>query len=571
MKIMSEERKWDFYAIQKIQWHKSLLVFLVISLFYIFALGLLAAAVFFSFVLFIPALLSLTTGKIVVSLLIIAGIALIIALFQYMDARTNGARFIQRRLQAQPPDPADRYHERFVNAVEEMCLASGIPPAKARVLPTFAVNSMALIEASGRPLVFVSEGLLAEFTRDELGAVIAHELAHITRGDTVYVSLVCSLGNFFERIKESLEPEEAQPGFGKETGDGRGSPLLFALAVGISVFVMHLLSTLISRQREILADAAAVEMCRNPAALARAIYKAQVKNSFVGDFSLTYSPLFIVPPYSKGISEGILSRIFNSHPPLMKRIKYLADMVPTSPRRIVGEVHDIQRRREEARTVVAPFEIRPGGDSQESTEDTSAADRIWYIHRGKNDYPGPLSLEELVFHKHFTPRIRILNAQERVEASALDFPQIKRALHKIGRRRHLSARRFNKCPRCGISLKYHYYEGVPTKQCSGCGGKLIKSSLVERIIARKEKAFSEQLRKKAAEFSESFMDNPLRYVRLNREKARPILCPACGSKMVPRPYTYQYIVPVDKCLSCQSTWFDTDELEILQILIEDRQ
>jgi Zn-finger nucleic acid-binding protein len=41
--------------------------------------------------------------------------------------------------------------------------------------------------------------------------------------------------------------------------------------------------------------------------------------------------------------------------------------------------------------------------------------------------------------------------------------------------------------------------------------------------------------------------------------------------MVARPYNYQYFVPVDKCLSCSKIWFDADELEILQILIEDRK
>jgi len=47
-------------------------------------------------------------------------------------------------------------------------------------------------------------------------------------------------------------------------------------------------------------------------------------------------------------------------------------------------------------------------------------------------------------------------------------------------------------------------------------------------------------------------------------------CPSCGYRMVLRPYNYQYFVPVDKCLSCSKIWFDSDELEILQILIEDR-
>ena len=61
---------------------------------------------------------------------------------------------------------------------------------------------------------------------------------------------------------------------------------------------MRLLGRFISREREIQADAAAVELGRNPVALARAVYKASLKNSFVGDFALTYAPLFIVSPRS---------------------------------------------------------------------------------------------------------------------------------------------------------------------------------------------------------------------------------------------------------------------------------
>ncbi|MBW1711400.1 MAG: zf-TFIIB domain-containing protein, partial [Deltaproteobacteria bacterium] len=56
--------------------------------------------------------------------------------------------------------------------------------------------------------------------------------------------------------------------------------------------------------------------------------------------------------------------------------------------------------------------------------------------------------------------------------------------------------------------------------------------------------------------------------KISREKTPDIYCPICGLKMQPRPFTYQYIIPVDKCFLCHKTWFDTDELEILQILIE---
>ena len=45
-------------------------------------------------------------------------------------------------------------------------------------------------------------------------------------------------------------------------------------------------------------------------------------------------------------------------------------------------------------------------------------------------------------------------------------------------------------------------------------------------------------------------------------------CPSCGYRLAARPYSYQYFMSVDKCLACGKVWFDADELEILQILVE---
>ena len=66
------------------------------------------------------------------------------------------------------------------------------------------------------------------------------------------------------------------------------------------------------------------------------------------------------------------------------------------------------------------------------------------------------------------------------------------------------------------------------------------------------------------------MLNPILTKKIDVDKIQKIFCPDCGSRMLPRPYSYHYVVPVDKCLSCNKTWFDADELEILQILIEQR-
>jgi Zn-dependent protease with chaperone function/Zn-finger nucleic acid-binding protein len=497
-------------------------------------------------------------------------IALIIATFHYFDAKNHGAPFIRKRLQATPPDLSDRYHLQFANTLEEIRLAAGLPKVHPYILPAFAINSMALIEPDGTPSVLVTEGLVAEFTRDELQAVIAHELAHVIRGDTYYVTLVCSLVNFFERLRDAAKPQ-THPEATAHSGQSQisGAPMVW-IALTISTLIMHLLSTLVSRQRELLADAAAVEFSRNPVPLARAIYKAHLKNSFVGDFSLAYSPLLIVPPRSSGITDGFFSRLFNTHPPLMRRIRALANMVPTRPAKIIQEVWEIHKSREKARVILpSKEETEAKREGMPEPKETDVQEgRIWLIQNIEGGWEGPHALPELPLLDAFLPNRWIRNMQEQIEAPALEFPQIQRALQKRGKKKKSIQPKEKNCPRCRVPLRENYYEGVPLKICPDCQGKLIDMALMERVIARKEVAFSDHLKAKAKDFEDNFLLDPVLRKKIHADKSPKIACPSCGAKMRPRPYNYQYVIPVDKCLHCHKIWFDADELEILQILIE---
>jgi Zn-dependent protease with chaperone function/Zn-finger nucleic acid-binding protein len=560
----------DFYETQRQQWSRSLFVFFVLIFFYLFAVGFMifgCAAIIGLFVRENPlsspnTLLALASTSSV--------IALIIATFHYFDAKKHGAAYIRKRLLARFPDLSDRYHKQFANTLDEMRIAGGLSRVSPYILPTFAINSLALIESDGTPSICVTEGLIAEFTRDELQAVIAHELAHVTRGDSYYITLVCSLANFFERLREAVEPENpSHPKSYPGQVRGGGAPLIY-LALTVSSLIMHLLSTLVSRQREILADAAAVEFSRNPKALARAIYKAHLKNSFVGDFNIAYSPLLIVPPRSTGITDGFFSRLFNSHPPLMRRIRLLADMVPTKPAKIIQEVWDIHKSREKARLILhAQEEIQlQTGDRPKPEHGIEEEGRIWMIQSSGGRWEGPKSLRELIHLDSFNPNQWIRNIQEGLEAPAMEFPQIRNALKNPSRTEKFRPSKKNRCPRCGVPLHDTFYEGVAVKICPDCGGKLIDSAVMERVIARREVTFSDQLKKKAQEFEESFLLDPILRKKIHADKSPKISCPNCGSRMMPRPYNYQYVIPVDKCLVCHKIWFDSDELEILQILIE---
>ena len=545
-------------------------MFLMMILFYLFVVSLVVFSIAAIVGLFFQEKPLSSTDTLIALAFASIVIALMIATFHYFDAKNHGARFIRKRLQAKPPDLSDRYHKRFANTLEEIRIAAGLPDVRPHILPTFAINSMALIEPDGTPNVLVTEGLVAEFTRDELQAVIAHELAHVVRGDTYYVTLVCSLVNFFERLRDASKPQ-THPEATAYSGQAQvsGAPLVW-VALTISTLIMHMLSTLISRQREVLADAAAVEFSRNPKALARAIYKAHLKNSFVGDFSVAYSPLMIVPPHSTGITDGFFSRLFNTHPPLMRRIRMLSDMVPTRPAKIIQEVWDIHKSREKARIILpSKEEIQAKREGMPQPKDIGPLEgKIWMIRTPGEEWDGPHALEDLFLLDFFLPSRWIRNMQEQIEAPASEFPQIQNAFRKWGKKQKSKQPKENNCPRCRIPLRENYYEGVPLKICPDCGGKLIDAAVMDRIIARKEVAFSDHLKAKAKDFEEKFLFDPVLRKKIHADKSPKIACPNCGAKMRPRPYNYQYVIPVDKCLHCHKIWFDGDELEILQILIE---
>jgi len=573
-------RTRDFYEIQERQRRRSLPLFAAVLAFHFAAIGLTGLAFLATFGLLAGPGLMAAPGFWPRFLLVVLAIATLVAFFHFLDARRNGPRTILRRLQAATPDAADRYHVQFLNTLDEVRIASGLPRVNAYILPSFAVNSLAVIEGDGTPAVAVTEGLLAEGTRDELQAVAAHELAHIARGDAFYLTLVCSLANFFESFKDALgaAAEDETPCDGARRGGGF-PPVLFYGAVAVSALVMRLLSLLVSRERELLADAAAVELSRAPEALARIIYKAHIKNSFVGDFTLSYAPLFIVRPDARDTPDNLLGRAFSSHPPLMSRLGALAAMVRKKPEAVIESVWEEERARERARGVLHSYEelrkeqldLFPRREEGPGPAAPGDASRVWMLAGpGEKVWEGPFTVAELLCRPRFSAIMKVKNAQEGVEARAREFPQIRIALHNLARKKPLAPDRQNLCPRCRIPLSETFYEGAGIRACGRCGGRLVDAASVDRIVARREVSFSDALREKARLFRAEAVRNPLRRQKIESALAADVPCPNCGYRMVARPYNYQYFVPVDKCLSCEKIWFDADELEVLQVLIEDR-
>lgn len=567
-----------FWEIEQKQKRQAYFILFFLFLFYFFCLGLLTAGLFLAAGLFFPAFNFWQAPFFGKYLVFVFLISLIFTAINFFQARKGGAAFILNRLQAYPPQGDDRYHLTFRNGLEEIGLASGLGEIKGYIIPSLNVNSLSLLDKDNRPAIAVTEGLLAEASRDELQAVIAHEIAHIRRGDTHLLTLICSLASFFEQLLSSLEREKEGLSFDSLKRKSEREvvhPFLY-LASLISYALMTFFITLISQKRELLADATAVELSRDPMALARIIYKAQLANSYLGDFSL-YTPLFLVPPDSREIKENFWSRLFNSHPPAIARLRLLTSMANRSLKELKDQIREQEERRERARIEARSREerlinYREDGLSPflSSSFEVSKTEenKIWMLKTGSGQWAGPYSLSSLLASPGFSPGSKVKNLRENREGRARDFEAIRGALRRLYRHEPIEAQRQNRCPRCFLQLAESFYEGIRIKTCPQCQGKLVPQAVMERILARREVGFSARLKTKAENLRKNLDDLVWRRKEMARKPATS--CPQCGLGMVVKPYSYVFYLPVYKCFHCQVIWFEADELEILQYLVENR-
>jgi len=113
------------------------------------------------------------------------------------------------------------------------------------------------------------------------------------------------------------------------------------------------------------------------------------------------------------------------------------------------------------------------------------------------------------------------------------------------------------------------YEGFRVYHCIFCEGYLVDENKLPRAIIREEKGFDQRIAKLAA----LAQKDGLTKLKLHTEQRAATLfkCPKCGGSLVKGFYTLAYLVEVDRCLSCNIIWFDKDEFEMVQYMIEDKK
>lgn len=244
---------------------------------------------------------------------------------------SGGGAVVARELGGREVDlnTTDFHERRLLNVVEEMAIASGVPVPTVYVMDReSSINAFAAGKTTSDAVIGVTRGCMTLLTRDELQGVIAHEFSHILNGDMrLNIRLMAVLYGilFLALMGEMILRFGVRGGLESNRKEGVGAALILLLAglgllaIGyIGNFFGNLIKASVSRQREFLADASAVQFTRNPEGLAGALIKIggyKSGSEMTHPMARDCSHLFF--------SSGLRTQMLATHPPLPMRISRL--------------------------------------------------------------------------------------------------------------------------------------------------------------------------------------------------------------------------------------------------------
>jgi heat shock protein HtpX len=264
------------------------------------------------------------------------------ALLTTLWASRQGSRAILGSAEAeQLLHPRDEAERQLINVVDEMTIAAGMPRPSVWVIPDPDPNAFATGRDEHHAAIAVTRGLLEVCSRDELQAVIGHELGHIKNYDTRLMTLLTAMvgaiaimSDFGHRIlfrRESARAAGSLLNSGRKRG---GLPLLLLLFVLwivswlLAPLIARMLALGVSRKREFLADAMSAQFTRNPMALASALEKIERSHAPTQSIKRCAAHLCIADPLGRQVNrrEGWLADLWGTHPPMAMRVSRLRAM-----------------------------------------------------------------------------------------------------------------------------------------------------------------------------------------------------------------------------------------------------
>ncbi|TLP78192.1 peptidase M48 Ste24p [Pseudomonas nitroreducens] len=267
---------------------------------------------------------------------VIIGVVVLGALYKQVQLSAGGkvvAESLGGRLLNLSAGNADE--RRLLNVVEEMALASGSPVPPVYVLEDGSINAFAAGLTPRDAVIGITRGAIEQLDRNELQGVIAHEFSHIHHGDMLLNTRLTALlhgmlllgligGMLLRGWSETSTGIRVSSRSSSNDKNGGGSVVLLVIGAGVVLYVLgyvgtffgQLIKASVSRQREYLADASAVQFTRDPSTIAGALKKiggnplgALLSAPRAAEFSHMY------------FGDGVGSSWFDTHPPLKDRIR----------------------------------------------------------------------------------------------------------------------------------------------------------------------------------------------------------------------------------------------------------
>ncbi len=217
--------------------------------------------------------------------------------------------------------------------VDRLAAQTRIPKPRVYVMDNVTPNAFATGRGPGHSAIAVTNGLLQVLDRDELGGVLAHELAHIKNRDVLVATVVATVAGAITMIANMAQWAMIFGGFGRgdddEGGEGLGSLAGGILMIFLAPIAAAVIQLAISRGREYGADATGSRILGDPLPLARALEKLEMANQTVPmHVNPATAHQFTVQP----LSGGAMMKLFSTHPPIKERVARLRQMAlqPTS-------------------------------------------------------------------------------------------------------------------------------------------------------------------------------------------------------------------------------------------------